>query len=133
MKLDIRRCAKNGNYYLQCVIEERAIDRKIDEMNRIMTKAAPADREAFRLRLAELRQRRSYIVDYIPLEEGEIPPGVKVRNMPSVPSKIVSVDRKTKRWLLEKFHTKAGAQPLTETRTVHYYDLPAEDGKEARS
>lgn len=131
MKLDIRHCEKNGRYYLQCVMEDRSLARRIDEMNRLMTKASPGDREDHRLCLAELRRQRGYMTDYIPLEEREVPPGVRVRKLPFVPKKIVSVDRETKRWLLAKFYTGEDGRQTTGWGGVHCYDLPAEDGEKA--
>lgn len=132
LRLDIRHCPKNGQYYLQCIIEERSIDRKIEDLERSLSKAVPADREILRHRLEELRHRRRYMVDYIPLKEHELPVGVKVRRLPSAPTKIVSVDQETKRWLLTKFHVRDDFTPIPVKKNARCYDLPAEDDKDAR-
>lgn len=126
MKLDIRHCPKNGQYYLQCVIEERAIEKKIEEMERALRRATPADREILRHRLEELRRRRRYMVDHIPLKEQEVPAGVNIRRLPEIPTKIVSVDSETKRWLLTKFHVKDDFTPIASRQHARCYDLPAE-------
>lgn len=123
MYVELRHCAENDQYYIECELDDRTVNRKIKETRNILNKAPAIERDRLRAYLKELCRQRNYMVDYVLLEPNEVPAGVKARNMPSVPGKIVMADVKTRKWLISKLCGRESQQPVS---TGRYYDLPAE-------
>ena len=129
MKVEVKYCTKNNNYYLQCLMESRSIRRHIEETEKLLIRESnPEAKAKLRTKLDSLARERAYMTDYILLKQEEIPAGCQIRRLPNQPEKLVTVDRETKKWLLSRVSVPAKAAEKS-VSAERYLDLPSSDGQ----
>ncbi|MCD8376660.1 MAG: hypothetical protein LUD69_06925 [Oscillospiraceae bacterium] len=127
MKIEVKYCPKDNNYYLQCLMESRSLRRHMEETQRQMIRESnPEARNKLQTELDSLARERAYMTDYILLRREEIPAGCQIRRLPSRPKKLVTVNRETKKWLLSRVPVPVRADEKQAASAGRCYDLPAE-------
>ena len=127
IKVEVKYCPKDKSYYLQCAMDSRSLRRHIEETDRKLSmEASQEERAKLRVKLENLARERAYMTDYILLKPEEVPAGSQVRRLPKRPSKLVTVDGATKKWLLLRVPTPAQTEAAAPF-AGRCYDFPAEE------